>query len=423
MAVGASRDAAGDGVETATSGSGALVVGGAHGSLAVARSLGRQKIPVWFLTDDHPLPGYSRYVTRSLRWPGPLEPAAVDRLLRLAAQHRLQGWTLFAGGDAEVCLIGQHHAALSAVFQLTTPPWEVIRWSADKRMTQALADRVGVASPWSCYPRSRDDVAGLDCRFPVIVKPTVRERRNALTQAKAWRADDRAELLQCYADAVALVGEPFVALQELIPGSGTHQFSYAALCRDGIPIAAVTARRTRQFPIEFGYTSTFVETIDQPEVEAAAGRVLQALKFDGLVEVEFKHDPRDGRYKLLDINARPWTWIGLGTIAGVDFPILAWRLARGETVTPVRGRPGAHWIHVTRDIAAVLLETIAGSASLRDFVTAFRRPMTFATFAADDPLPSLIEPPIVTARVLSRWLPQVRQHLTHAQAPLPRMRH
>src|SRR5208282_1608294 len=48
---------------------GALVVGGAHVSIGVARSLGRHGIPVWLLA-GHPLPKFSRYVRRSLPWPG-----------------------------------------------------------------------------------------------------------------------------------------------------------------------------------------------------------------------------------------------------------------------------------------------------------------------------------------------------------------
>jgi predicted ATP-grasp superfamily ATP-dependent carboligase len=43
---------------------GALVVGGAHVSIGVARSLGRRGVPVWLLA-NHPLPKFSRYVRRS----------------------------------------------------------------------------------------------------------------------------------------------------------------------------------------------------------------------------------------------------------------------------------------------------------------------------------------------------------------------
>ena len=90
------------------------------------------------------------------------------------------------------------------------------------------------------------------------------------------------------------------------------------------------ARRTRQYPIQFGFNSTFVETIEQREVEEAACRFLSALRYRGMVEAEFKYDARDGRYKLLDVNPRAWTWTALGAAAGVDFPLIQWRLAMGK---------------------------------------------------------------------------------------------
>lgn len=384
---------------------GALIVGGAHGALAVARSLGRRGIPVWFLTHDHPLAGFSRYVARSGRWPGPNDPAAAEWLLRFASGHGLDGWTLIACGDAEVQLVSRNHAALSDVFRVATPPWKTTRWAADKRLTYQLAGEIGLHVPWSYYPQSREDAAKVDCQFPVILKPTVHEQRNAFTQAKAWRADGRRSLMARYSEAAALVGEQAIVLQELIPGGGERQFSYAALCDRGTPIASLVARRTRQFPIDFGYTSTLVETIEHPQIEEAACRILRALEYTGLAEVEFKYDVRDGRYKLLDINARPWTWIGLGTIAGVDFPFLAWQLTRGEVPVPARGTAGARWMHFTRDLVAAWQEMWAGEGSSLRYLASFRQPLTFAAFAKDDPLPGLIELPLVLGRMLNRAIP------------------
>ncbi|MPZ56427.1 MAG: ATP-grasp domain-containing protein [Rhizobiales bacterium] len=398
----------------ATAARGALVMGGAHGSLAVARSLGRRDIPVWFLTHDHPLARFSRYVTHSGSWPGPNDPDAAEFLLRFGRRHRLDGWTLFPCGDAEVQFVARNHAALSAAFRVATPPWAITRWTADKRLTHQFAAEIGLHSPWSYYPRDRQDVAQVDCRFPVILKPTVHEQRNSFTRAKAWRADDRETLVARFVEAAALVGEQQIVLQELIPGGGERQFSYAALCDRGVPVASLVARRTRQFPIDFGYTSTFVETIERPELEEAACRLLRSLEYSGLVEVEFKYDVRDGRYKLLDINARPWTWLGLGAAAGVDFPFLAWQLAQGETPVPARGRADVRWIHLTRDVAAVCQQICAGVRSPTRYRNTFWRPVTFAVFATDDPLPGLLELPLVVARMLMRSMPRRR---TAGRAP------
>jgi predicted ATP-grasp superfamily ATP-dependent carboligase len=379
---------------------GAVILGGAHGSLAVARSLGRHGIPVWFVTHDHPIARYSHYVTRSLTWAGPDDAAAVPWLLDLAAG--LDRWVLFAGGDAEVRFLAQNHAALAEGYRVASPPWPVARITCDKQLTNEHATSIGLVVPWSFYPRSRDDLAAIECRFPVILKPTVNEGRNAFTAAKAWRIDDRAALLSCYDEAAALVGPDAIMLQELIPGGGEAQFSYAGVWRNGVPVASLVARRTRQYPIDFGFTSTFVETIEQAEVEAAACRFLSALRYDGLAEIEFKYDARDRRYKLLDVNSRPWTWIALGTAAGVDFPLIQWRLSVGEAVAQQRGRAGCGWLHASRDFAAACRLIVDGKVTPSEYLASLWRTRVFAAFAADDPLPGIVDLPVVLARVLTR---------------------
>jgi D-aspartate ligase len=383
---------------------GALIVGGAHGSLGLARSLGRHGIAVRFVASDHPIAGYSRYVDRNFRWAGPDHPRAVDYLLELAHRHRLAGWVLIASGDAELRLMSQHHAELSSVFRVTVPPWEIARWAYDKRLTYQRAAMLGIDVPLDYHPRDRAEVAQLDCRFPVILKPSVQGQRNAFTQMKAWRCDDRASLLSRYEQAAALVGERGIIIQELIPGGGQTQFSYAAVWDRGTPVAALVARRTRQYPVDFGYTSTFVETIEQPEVETAACRFLQSLAYHGLVEVEFKYDARDRRYKLLDVNARAWTWNALGPAAGVDFAHVLWRTAMGEAVEPITRPPvAAAWMHGSRDLLAALHAIGAGTLAPSEYLKGWRKPLVFAAFAKDDPLPGIVDLPIVAWRQLSRW--------------------
>jgi len=384
---------------------GALIMGGSLGAVAVARSLGRRGIPVCFLSHDHPIASFSRYVRRTITWPGPASPDALAILLEIIREQQMEGWVLFVCGDHELRFASQNYARLASVLRLTCPPWEIARWAYDKHLTYQRAAEIGVNVPWSYHPRDIDDVARLDCRFPVILKPTVREQQNAFTLAKAWRIDDRTALISRYQEAAALVGENNIVLQELIPGGGQQQFSFSAVCKNGVPLASLVARRTRQYPIDFGYTSTFVESIDAPDVASAGRRMVQAMQLTGLVEVEFKRDPRDGRLKLLDINARPWTWIGLGSLAGVDFPWLAWQLACEQNVAPVTGRPGVAWIHTPRDLAAAAHEILANRLSLIGYLRSFRWPVTFAAFAKDDPLPACFELPLVAWRVLSRRMP------------------
>jgi D-aspartate ligase len=379
---------------------GALVVGADYRALGAVRSLGRRGIPVWVLRNgDDRLAGFSRYAQRTI----PSTDGA-DFLLELADRHGLDGWTLFPSGDGSAAMVARSHAELGERYRLTTPPWAVTRYAYDKRLTYPLAASLGLDVPQTWYPRDRAEVATLACDFPAILKPAVRESINPLTLAKAWRVDSREELLTRYDEACALVDPALLMVQELIPGGGAEQLSYAALCDRGVPLAALTARRTRQFPMDFGRASTHVETVDLPEAEEPARALLARLGYTGLVEVEFKRDPRDGLSKLLDVNPRVWGWHTLCARAGIDFTWLAWQLARGEPVERTRARSGVRWTRLTTDLPTAAREMRAGRLSLADYVGSLRGPRERAIFARDDPLPGLLEVPLLASVVAGRLL-------------------
>jgi predicted ATP-grasp superfamily ATP-dependent carboligase len=382
---------------------GALIVGGDHGSLGVARSLGRRGVPVWFLTDDKIIAKFSRYTARALHWAGPEAPAAADFLIAMANQYGLKDWVLFPAGDREVKLIAQNHAALSRVFRLITPPWETTQVAADKRLMSEHAVSLGIGCPKTYRPRNRAEAEALDCRFPLILKPSMKEGINRLTQAKAWLVADPTELLEKYDAAAALVGTDHIVLQELVPGDGAAQFSYCGVWREGVEIGSTVVRRTRQYPIQFG-TGTFVETVRQDDVEQAAAKFLKSIGYSGLAEIEFKYDARDGKYKILDVNPRVWTWNALGQRAGVDFSWIQYRLAIGETVAPVRGSAGAAWLYLSKDLAAGMQEVLAGITSPAAYLKSLWRSVGFAAFAADDPVPALVDFPLMVWRYLRQRL-------------------
>jgi D-aspartate ligase len=394
---------------------GAIVFGGAHGSLEIARSLGRRNIPVWLITADNPLATLSRYVERSLFWGGPRQEGSVAFLIDLARRHGLGGWLLFAGGDEDVRFIAHNHSALGAVFDLTTPQWNTIQWAYDKRNMNMRAAELGIAHPSTFYPRTREELAKRELRFPVVLKPTIHEGRNAFDNAKVWRADDRDTLLARYEKAASMVGPDRIMVQDLIPGDGRTQFSYAAVWDRGAPVGSLVARRRRQYPVEFGYTSTFVETTELPEVEDAACRFLRSIDYSGLVEIEFKFDARDGRFKILDVNARAWAWIALGAAVGLDFPALQWRLAQGERIAPMSARSGAHWLYFSRDLVASGREMIAGTLSPAEYLRSWRRSDAGAVFCWDDPIPAIFDLPLVLARVAKRRLFRSYRHAVPAR--------
>ena len=374
---------------------GALVIGGILNGLSIARSLGRRGVPVWVTTPPNiKLASCSRYTLRTLHWPEEDCEAQVAYLLELAERYHLDQWVLFPTSDETAALLSKFHAELSRRFRVSTPNWNVLRWAYDKRLTYRLAAEERVDYPSTILPGTEADLEGVSFPFPAVLKPATHASINRFTAEKAWPAANREELLARYREARDLIPPDLILVQERIPGGGEAQFSYAALCCDGQPIASLTARRTRQYPIDFGYSSSFVETLDVPEIVAPSRRLLAAIRYTGLVEVEYKRDARDGRYKLLDINPRLWTWAPLGGRAGVDFPYLLWQMMVGRPVPEQVGRTGVRWIRMCTDVPAAIHEMLRGRMSLGTYLRSLRGPVKFALMAADDPLPGLLDLPL-----------------------------
>src|SRR5439155_809320 len=197
------------------------------------RSLGRHGIPVWLVRDDHALANASRYTRRSLAWPAADEARRVEYLVELGRRYALDGWAVSPTDDEGAALLARNREILGQRYLITVPSWETLRWAYDKRLTYRIAADLGVDHPRTHYPANRDDVLAYDGRYPAILKPAIRAELNSFTVSKAWPADDAPGLVARYEEAIALVEPALIMVQEVIPGGGEAQLSFAALCRDG----------------------------------------------------------------------------------------------------------------------------------------------------------------------------------------------
>src|SRR5260370_21182974 len=66
--------------------------------------------------------------------------------------------------------------------------------------------------------------------FPAILKPATHASVNRFTADKAWRVENRGELLARYREAREMIPAELILFLELIPGGGEVQLYYAALC-------------------------------------------------------------------------------------------------------------------------------------------------------------------------------------------------
>jgi D-aspartate ligase len=372
---------------------GAVVVGGDYQGLGIARSLGRRGVPVCIVDDELSISRFSRYCTHFVKLPNLRdEHIAVEALIGIANRLSLQGWVLYPTREELVAAFSRNRSRLNNSFRVPTPEWNSVQWAWDKRNTYRLARELGIPTPATYYPQNIDQLKELEgVAPPFAIKPSIKENFVYTTKAKAWRANNHEELTTLFQMASEIVGPGEVMVQELIPGGGAQQFAYCAFFRGGKPVGKMVVCRRRQHPLQFGRASTFVETVDIPLLEDLSERFLRASNYYGLVEVEYKLDPRDGEYKLLDVNARTWGYHSLGAGAGVDFSYLLYADQVGLPVSQCSSRSGISWVRLITDLPAAFMALVGGDIGFREYLRSIRNCKVEAVFSFRDPFPGLIE--------------------------------
>jgi predicted ATP-grasp superfamily ATP-dependent carboligase len=143
--------------------------------------------------------------------------------------------------------------------------------------------------------------------------------------------------------------------------------------------------------------------VEAPDVQEAGRRFLSSIAHHGLIEIEFKRDPRNGRLKLIDVNPRIWTWFGLVEAAGLDFGPMLMALAWGETPAPAGApRIGTAWMYLPRDVFSVAHMLLKGTISPLAYLASLGRVRTWGVFSARDPLPALVDIPLGISRVFAK---------------------
>jgi predicted ATP-grasp superfamily ATP-dependent carboligase len=131
------------------------------------------------------------------------------------------------------------------------------------------------------------------------------------------------------------------------------------------------------------------------ELETAARRFISAVGFQGIVDSEFRYDPRDGVYKLLDANPRVGgNFRVFLDVGGIDVVRALYLDQTGRAVPPVEPREGRLWVKEDSDLITFVHHRRLGELTLKTWLSSLRHVDEGAIFALRDPLP------FVTAMVM-----------------------
>lgn len=363
----------------------AVVVGAnSPTGLAVIRSLGRRGIPVIVLDSRRDAIGFSSRHALGLAAPDPAHADFIPFMEDLGGRLRRRG-VVFPTQDQALLAVVRNRERLARCFVLPGTDNDKLLRILDKKIQFDLARAHGIPVPeaYAVGTAAERAAARRTMNFPVIVKPVYTTEFREKFHVKAMLADDGGQL-----DSLLEKVYPLdVIVQEFIPGGVDRHFMVGSyIDRTGRPLGIFTARKLRESPRRLG-VCRIGESVLAPEAEALAMQLLGALGYSGISEVEFKCDPRDGRYKLIEVNPRSFMWMGLATAGGVDLPYLAYSEVLQE---PQRTRvPGKRWIMAAQELRLTPWEVLKGQTSVRDWLSSWRNIALDGIFSASDPGPGL----------------------------------
>jgi D-aspartate ligase len=396
----------------------AILLGSQETALGVTRSLGRRGVRV---TVSGPADGIalrSRYCAAAFVFPDAAHSAASWGEWLLGREgERLAGAVLLAACDEGLEFIARHYDALGARYRLDMRGPELHLALLDKRRTLELGRSAGVATPnfWNVTEEADLQRALETLRFPVLVKPITSHVFRKVFGHKHFIARDADELVR-NAHRAFEAGQAFM-LCELITGPDSLLSSYYTyLTPQGEALFHFTKRVLRRYPLNEG-GATYHLTEWLPRTAEAGERFLRGIGFEGLGNVEFKLDRRDGELKLIECNARFTAAQALVGHAGVDTAWLVYARAAGIEPPRIAGfREGLCLWYPMSDLRAFRELRRTGRLSLRAWMRSLARPKIGAYFDRSDMRPAFVEAGKHLREVLGGRVSRIFKRNT-AQAP------
>ncbi|MFE4699129.1 ATP-grasp domain-containing protein [Streptomyces sp. NPDC056738] len=377
-----------------------------HGSLGVVRTVGRLGVPVHAVVEDRFTPvALSRHLTSGFVWPttGREEPLGLAEGL-LSIGRRIGGRCVAVPTDDEAAIVLAEYAhLLKECFLIPPVPAHLPRLLACKASLHRICEEVGVPSPRSRAPTSRDELvdAGHALGYPLVLKnlaPFSRLRTPAVSGTTTVVPDERALL-----DRFPGAAPPPVLVQEYIPRQQaedwiTHIYAGA----DGVPRALFTGLKLRSWPPYAGMTARAV-ALRNPELAGLAERLCRRVGYSGLADLDWRYDRRDGQYKLVDFNPRTGAQFRLfENVHGVDVVRAMHLDLTGRTVPEGAQVEGRVFVAGQLDFASVAAWLRRERRLPPDLRS--ERPTERAWLCRDDPLPAAAEAIRFTTLVTWRLL-------------------
>ena len=368
----------------------ALVLGHGITQLGVLRHLSKAGIPVFAVNEPEDFVRHSRYY-RAM--PGLRTPPSPRRLLDLLSHCPFPRAVLVPCADDWLEAVAALPPEWREYFPASVSAPELVRVLTDKWLFAELLAQYAIPRPRTICVQSIEEAEALPEEFfaGAFLKPRDSLAFSRRYKVKVFTAENKKEALRhlrrAFADGLAIM------LQEFIPGPPEEHYLIEGFVDRHGAMTVLGRRRLRMHPQRFG-NSCFMESVPMRKVQGAVDslqKLFAAAGFRGLCGCEFKLDPRDGQFKLIEINGRPWWHLDFAEHCGLPVARMAYWDALGVDVPQVKKyRAGRRGVILSQDWQAYRTLSKEGKLSFASWLTSclFAHDLIFRW---SDPLPALAQ--------------------------------
>ena len=281
----------------------------------------------------------------------PAEAAFVRDVSEVCQRERID--VIFPSWDPYVCVLSknkQHFERLGVT--VPVPDFATVLTALDKYRTISMARAIGFPCPrtWAYESVEQLETIARDEGFPLVIKPrfTSGSQGMAIVRTRDGLMTEAPRIARKH-------GPPLI--QEYIPGGDRTSIQFV-LDKSGAVAFAFHKNRLRTFR-RTARLATVSESARPDERLLTTTPLLRQLGWWGAMGIETIRDPRDGQDKLMEINPRFPRQLWNRVEMGVNEPLMCIRIARGESVEPVREYPlGVLFVSPVEDVQLFGLQLV-----------------------------------------------------------------
>jgi len=372
----------------------AIVIGYGVSSLGVIRSLGLkgfQLIALYY--DKTDFSHVSKFVDQKVRVPHPRKEDEFIEIL-LKNSDRWTGAFIFDTDDNVTVSISKNKRELTRYYKIGIPDWDTIRKFINKQETYKLAHINKVPYPRTIFPSTLGELHGIKDKveYPCILKPYISHEFRSKFRSKNFIVHNYNEMVSKF--NICLESGQDVMVQEIIPGPISNIYNQTVYINSSGNLNARFLRiKLREDPPQFGITRVAISKDRIQELEEFTEKLLKEAGFKGIATAEYKKDPRDNKFKLLEVNARTTRSNWHGTYCGVNFPWIIYNdLVDRKQITASDYKKDVYWIDLNSEIYNSIFGFNKERIKLRDFLKPYlTKDRTFAVLSTRDIKPFLMQ--------------------------------